>query len=211
MKKTLAVVFEKSYEPATHLIKALIETKDDKIDDNGKHIVGVEDDTVSVMVLNEKQYFDNKMKFSSSQKILFIGDVKEKDSLELIMDVLYDKHGIRIGKSGNQLLITTNVLSLVLPNAYKEFVNEFKEISNNPVSNKKRAIGFNTETVGSIGICSIPIMKIGTFLIPGIGPWIAGGWLGKRAINDKRLIKQQQMIFAVSKVYFDFLDSFMKA
>ena len=81
-KKTLGVVFEKGYEPAVQLIKSLIETKDDKENGDGKQVIGVEDGTVAVMVMDEKQYFDNKMSQSSSQKILFIGDVKEKASLD---------------------------------------------------------------------------------------------------------------------------------
>ena len=86
VKKTLEVVFEKGYEPAVQLIKSLIETKDDKDNGEEKQVVGVEDGTVAVMVMDEKQYFDNKMSQSSSQKILFIGDVKEKASLEMIME-----------------------------------------------------------------------------------------------------------------------------
>ena len=141
VKKTLEVVFEKGYEPAVQLIKSLIETKDDKDNGEEKQVVGVEDGTVAVMVMDEKQYFDNKMSQSSSQKVLFIGDVKEKDSLEMIMETIYDKHGVKIGKSGNQLLITTSILPLLTPEPYEVFTSEFKQISDIPATKKERSWG----------------------------------------------------------------------
>lgn len=197
-KKTLEVVFEKGYEPAVQLIKSLIETKDDKDQGGEKQIVGVEDGSVAVMVMNEKQYFDNKMSQSSSQKVLFIGDVKEKDSLEMIMETLYDQHGIKIGRSGNQLLITTSILPLIAPKPYEIFINEFKEISDIPATKAERSwAGLNLKTFNTL-------TKAAIGGIPVIGN-LKGAW------DDKTLIKNQQMLFAVSKLYFDFLGEFMKA
>lgn len=200
-KKTLEVVFEKGYEPAVQLIKSLIETKDDKENGDGKQVIGVEDGTVAVMVMDEKQYFDNKISQSSSQKILFIGDVKEKASLEMIMETIYDKHGVKIGKSGNQLLITTSVLPLILPEPYNEFMEEFKKLSDIPLTGKERTLGLNWKTAA----------KALVGFVPGVGALAAGGIFGKNIYDDKTLIKNQQMLFAVSKLYFDFLGDFMKA
>lgn len=196
-KKTLEVVFEKGYEPAVQLIKSLIETKDDKENGEGKQVIGVEDGTVAVMVMDEKQYFDNKMSQSSSQKVLFIGDVKEKDSLEMIMETIYDKHGVKIGKSGNQLLITTSILPLLTPEPYEVFTSEFKQISDIPATKKERSWGFNLKACTSIS-------KAAVAGIPVLGQ-LKGMW------DDKNLIKNQQMLFAVTKLYFDFLGDFMKA
>lgn len=200
-KKTLEVVFEKGYEPAVQLIKSLIETKDDKENGDGKQVIGVEDGTVAVMVMDEKQYFDNKMSQSSSQKILFIGDVKEKASLEMIMETIYDKHGVKIGKSGNQLLITTSVLPLIQPKPYNEFIEDFKKISDIPLTKKERTLGVNWKTAA----------KAMVGLVPVVGGWASGGILAKDLYDDKNLVKNQQMLFAVTKLYFDFLDSFIKA
>jgi hypothetical protein len=151
--------------------------------------------------MDEKQYFDNKMSTSSEQKILFIGDVKEKASLEMIMETLYDKHGVKIGRSGNQLLITTSVLPLLLPSPYENFIKEFKKSSNIPATKEKRTLGFNWKT----------FFKAATSAIPVIGNYFSGTLLGKSALDDKALIKNQQMLFAVANLYFEFLDKFMKA
>ena len=48
-------------------------------------------------------------------------------------------------------------------------------------------------------------------LVPGVGNWAAGGIIAKDLYDDKNLVKNQQMLFAVAKLYFDFLDNFIKA
>lgn len=197
-KRKLLVVSNKDYEICTTYLKGLIETNDDKKDGDNVRIIGVEDGTVSVGTMTDKEYHDNKIKLSSAQKVLFIGDVQENKNLEPIMTTLYDKYGVKIGYFGNQMHVTTDMTALISMDSYKTFINEFRRRTYISSVKRERKIGLNWKTflkVSSSALCW----------------WTGPAFIIKDVFDDKNLIQEQQRLFAMLELYMNHLDKFMKA
>lgn len=191
-KRKLLVVSNKDYEICTTYLKGLIETNDDKKDGDNVRIIGVEDGTVSVGTMTDKEYHDNKIKLSSAQKILFIGDVQENKNLEPIMTTLYDKYGVKIGYFGNQMHVTTDMTALILMDSYKTFINEFRKRADIPSIKREPKMGFTVKTLMMMSL-PLDLIKI------------------KDVFDDANLIQEQQRLFAMLELYMNHLDKFMKA
>ena len=202
--KSLMVVYDKDYEVCATAIKVFVEKKDDKKDGEKVIIVGTEDGTVEVGSMTDKQYVDSKSSFPSKQKILFIGDVSEKRNLEPIMDILYNKYGIKIGCAGNMMLVTTDVKALIMPDSYEVFLTEFRKRSDSPTAKKERLKkGWNWRV--ALGV-----------LMGGLGPgaFVVGAGAGAGTgilLNCLDVMREQQRVFAMLELYMNHLEKFMKA
>lgn len=199
--RTLMVVFEKSYEPNVTFLKMLIAETDANKNSENTQTTGSKDNTIQIGEMTEKQYNDNKVNLSSSQKILFIGNVHNKKSLETIMKTPYNEHGIIIGQAGNQMIIITDMTPLLLPDSYKKFIDEFKKLSEIPITKLERKLGWNWKIALTGGLL--------VTMIPFIG-LLASGVIAKNAFEDKILIQEQQRRFAILKFYKEYLNTFMK-
>ena len=100
--QTLIVVYKD--EVVLNQLKKLVETKDDK---EGE-IVGTEDGSVTIVSWTEKVWLENKKAGTIDAKVLLIGKIKGADKLEPVIDVKFDKWGIKYGWAGKQAVIQVN-------------------------------------------------------------------------------------------------------
>lgn len=201
--KVLGIVYHNTKnKTVANLLEALMGNKKTIASENGKSF------TVKIKKMTERFYCDNEVNISSSQKIVFIGDVKEKGNLEPIMKPLYKEHGITIGQSGNKILITTSsILFLKSVDAYKAFYEDFTKISKLPeIANHTTAIWWVRLALASN--FSIPLLTLGPLGSLAAGALGVMGGVAAPFLFSK--ITEQQELFAVTKFYLDYFDKFMK-
>lgn len=120
--KTLIVVYKD--EMLANQMKKLIETKDDT--DGG--LTGTRDSSINVVTWTEKIWLANKKAGNITSKVLFLGGIKGVDSLIPVVDVKFEKHGIRYGWAGNQAVIYADPGEIKTIDSYYAFYNELKSM-----------------------------------------------------------------------------------
>lgn len=118
--KTLIVVYKD--EMLANQMKKLIETKDDT--DGG--LTGTRDSSINVVTWTEKIWLANKKAGNITSKVLFLGGIKGVDSLIPVVDVKFEKHGVRYGWAGNQAVIYAEPNEVKTIDSYYAFYNELK-------------------------------------------------------------------------------------
>lgn len=120
--KTLIVVYKD--EMLANQMKKLIETKDDT--DDG--LTGTRDSSINVVTWTEKIWLANKKAGNITSKVLFLGGIKGVDSLIPVVDVKFEKHGVRYGWAGNQAVIYADPGEIKTIDSYYTFYNELKSM-----------------------------------------------------------------------------------
>lgn len=120
--KTLIVVYKD--ELMVNQLKKLVETNDDL--DEGS-IVGVRDGSVRIVSWTEKVWNDQKKAGNINNKVLFIGNFKDTKALIPIMEIKYDKYGIKYGWAGNQGLLVADPTVLSDSKTYNDFIECLKQ------------------------------------------------------------------------------------
>lgn len=120
--KTLIVVYKD--EMLANQMKKLIETKDDT--DGG--LTGTRDSSINVVTWTEKIWLANKKAGNITSKVLFLGGIKGVDSLIPVVDVKFEKHGVRYGWAGNQAVIYADTGEIKTIDSYYAFYNELKSM-----------------------------------------------------------------------------------
>ena len=120
--KTLIVVYKD--EMLANQMKKLIETKDDT--DGG--LTGTRDSSINVVTWTEKIWLANKKAGKITSKVLFLGGIKGVDSLIPVVDVKFEKHGVRYGWAGNQAVIYADPGEIKTIDSYYAFYNELKSM-----------------------------------------------------------------------------------
>lgn len=123
--KTLIVVYKD--EMLLNQLKKMIQTNDDL--DEGK-IVGVKDGSLNVVSWDEQTWLNNKKAGNIKDKVLFLGDIKGTDKLIPVIDVKFNKYGVKYGWAGDQAIVYVEIKELIDGNKYEEFI---KELSNFPI------------------------------------------------------------------------------
>lgn len=120
--KTLIVVYKD--EMLANQMKKLIETKDDT--EGG--LTGTRDSSINVVTWTEKIWLANKKAGNITSKVLFLGGIKGVDSLIPVVDVKFEKHGVRYGWAGNQAVIYADPGEIKTIDSYYTFYNELKSM-----------------------------------------------------------------------------------
>lgn len=113
--QTLIVVYKD--EMLANQMKKLIETKDD----SEGAVTGTRDNSINVVTWTEKIWLANKKAGNITSKVLFLGDIKGVDSLIPVIDVKFEKHGVRFGWAGNQAVIYVRPSEIKSIASYAEF------------------------------------------------------------------------------------------
>lgn len=113
--KTLIIVYKD--EMLANQMKKLIETKDDA---DGS-VIGTRDKSINVVAWTEKVWLANKKAGNITSKVLFLGDIKGVDALIPVIDVKFEKHGVRYGWAGNQAVIYVKPSEIKSIESYAEF------------------------------------------------------------------------------------------
>jgi len=113
--KTLIIVYKD--EMLANQMKKLIETKDDA---DGS-VTGTKDNSVNVVAWTEKIWLANKKAGNITSKVLFLGDIKGVDALIPVIDIKFEKYGVRFGWAGNQAVIYVKPSEIKSIENYAEF------------------------------------------------------------------------------------------
>ena len=120
--KTLIVVYKD--EMILNQLKKLVESKDD----TEEQVVGVRDNSINIVAWTEKVWLANKKPGNIQGKILFLGDIKGTDKLLPVIDVEFDKYGIKYGWAGNQGILNVNTKALTEHDTYLSFIDELSQL-----------------------------------------------------------------------------------
>ena len=121
MNETLIVVYKD--EMLVNQFKKLVESNNDE-----------ERTPLNVVSWTEKVWLGNKKAGNIKGKILFLDDIKGTDKLIPVIDIAFDKYGVRYGWAGNQAVVYA---TSKLPEKYDEFIGELSELPI-PETYKKR-------------------------------------------------------------------------
>ncbi len=186
---TLIVVYKD--ELLVNLLKKLIETDDDVDEEN---IVGVKDGSVRIVSWTEKVWLDQKKAGNINNKILILGKVKGWDKLVPILDVKFEKFGIKYGWAGNQALLISEAGLLDDKNEYNLFLDELNKY-NIPQSIKSDKVVIVEEPTKDTVFSKV------------------GGFLKKKIVEpispEKKKILKQQYFFGIQKLYENDLEEFI--
>lgn len=213
ISKTLIVVYKD--ELYANQIKKLIETKDDSEDGQA---VGTKDESVKVVAWNEKTWLANKKAGNIDSKVLFIGDVKGVDKLIPVVDVVFDKYGVKYGWAGKQAVIFIEPSQLSDYDKYSEFLNEISclpmpdtiKTGIEPLNTEKMDAAFNkAKDIKNDKISE----KFKTFIVSSVERVEkASNVVAKSAhstFKDKPTVKKQMLFYGIFNLYKNDLETFM--
>ena len=190
---SLIVVYKEKDEMAVNQLRKLLDTKDDTEDG----VVGVQDRTVKVVAWTEKVWLQNKASGKLDSKVLLIDDIKGAKSLLPIIEVKYSKHGITYGWAGNQAIISIEEKALFKKEDYEAFLADLKEIADK----------IGAEYGKKIAEDAVKLLKeVWLTAIPLVGNFFSGKLMG----DALKQVREQMLMFAVTHIYLNHLDSFVK-
>lgn len=121
--KTLIIVYKD--EMLANQMKKMIETKDDTEESN---VIGTTDNSINVISWTEKIWIANKKAGNITSKILFLGDIKGVDALIPVIDIKFNKHGVRYGWAGNQAVIYASLNEIKSIENFRAFHDELEAL-----------------------------------------------------------------------------------
>lgn len=188
--QTLIIVYKD--ELVLNQLKKFVETNDDTEDGT---VVGTEDGSVNIVAWDEKMWLEQKKAGNIDSKVLFIGNIKGVDKLAPVIDVKYDKYGIKYGWAGKQAMISVDGTALIKRESYTEFLQEFqKEML---PEKQKEKMPIKIAKKGGIAVL---------FGLIGLGASFVADFF-----SDQSKVRQQQFLLGVTKLYKNDLETFMKS
>lgn len=193
--KTLIAVYKD--ELLVNQLRKLVETNDDEGQDT---IVGTTDGSVKIVSWTEKFWLEQKKQGNLDAKVLFIGDIKGSDSLIPVVDIKFDKFGVKYGWAGSQAVIWIDTDELSDEDEYKDFLKRLREL---PVPSQ---IKENLKKTSAITVAN-PKAKIWEHLAV-LGANTA--MFVKDAFNNRKQKRQQMLFYGIINLYNNDLETFMK-
>lgn len=153
-------------------------------DDNGEILVGQEDGIVDVVAMEEHVYLTNSKATPYKDPILFIDDVKPGVEIKPIAKPKNYGFGVICGFAGPQALLTVNAKALRKAEDYDNFVEKLDSMTFQQIHKVPRGINAIWDALGH-GVMGV--------------------------IKSKEDIKRQQLIYGVTKLYYEDLHDFMES
>lgn len=222
--KTLIIVYKD--EMLANQMKKMIETKDDAEDT----VSGTADNSINVVAWTEKVWLANKKAGNITSKVLFLGDIKGVDALTPVIDVKFNKFGVRYGWAGNQAVIYVSPSEIKSIENYRAFHDALDELPAPQVVKdaiKPKDIVVKDEPLEIINSeePSAAKEKKGFFakgkaIAKKVGHTIgdALGDVSEKAMifseenfRNKKVMERQMLFFGVINMYNDGLETFMKS
>lgn len=213
-KKTLIVVYKD--ELLMNQLKKMIETADDAAGE----IVGTKDHSLNVVAWTEKVWLDNKKPGNIQNKVLLLGKIKGVDHLIPVIDIKFDKFGIKYGWAGNQAVLYAEPDALSDREEYEAFLKKLselpvpdflktmkKEIIEAPQDKAVVEIAEQEKNPPAFVRVAKKVFEKGATTVEGIGKQVAekAGELHK----NKSLRKRQMLFYGAFHLYKEGLEQFM--
>ncbi len=219
--KTLIVVYKD--EMLANQMKKLIETRDDA----SGAVTGTKDDSINVVTWTEKVWLANKKAGNITSKVLFLGDIKGVDALIPVLDVKFEKHGVRYGWAGNQAAIYVNPNEIRSIKNYYAFHTELEELpapqtikdaikpkvlSTQNEETEEEVDQTAEETKGFIAKGKGLFKKVGNS-IGGVVTELSTKALvfSEENFKNKKVMERQMLFFGVIHLYSEGLETFINA
>lgn len=210
--KTLIVVYKD--ELLANQIKKLVETKDDTVDGNA---IGTTDNTVKIISWNEKVWISQKKAGVIDEKVLFIGDIKGVDKLIPVLDIKFDKYGVKYGWAGKQAAIFIDDKVLNDGDLYAEFLEEIAKMplpevikqGNAPLDTTKIDDGFEKIKIKNDKIPDKfkSVFNRGVESVSSASNKVAVS--AHNTLKDKPTVRKQMLFYGIINLYNNDLESFM--
>lgn len=205
--KSLLIVYKEKDEDFFKQLKDLIVTKDDEIDKT----IGVEDGSVRPIKCSEKKWLEHKESGRDDKllgdKIIFIDDVKGVT----LSNPVYNKYGISYGPIDNRhYAIVVDEKYDWDELDYTSFQLELKQITDNASISEKDAFAGQEGAKKRIKDKG-KFVALSLLFPPAL--IVTGGMVAKdasEAVKNSKLIRSQMLYYAITKVYLEELDRFMK-
>lgn len=153
-------------------------------DDKDSTIIGSEDGTVEIIAMDEKVYNDNSKTSPYNDPTLFIDDVKASQEIIPIAKPKQYGFGVICGFAGPQAVLTVKAKAVSKADEYNKFIEELNSLTFQQISMVPR--GFRA-------------------VLDSLGHGVKG------YLKRKEDIRKQQIIYGVTKFYYEDLHDFMKS
>lgn len=219
--QTLIVVYKD--EILANQMKKLIETKDDT--DNA--VTGTRDNSINVVTWTEKVWLGNKKAGNITSKVLFLGNIKGVQSLIPVVDVIFEKHGVRYGWAGNQAVIYVDPNEITSIESYYAFHSELKTLpipqSVKDAVKPKNYPSTTTETIvadsqaederkGIIAKGKALAQKMEDAAVEFVGSTIEKASIfSEEHFRNKKAMEQQMLFYGIINLYNSDLETFMNS
>lgn len=182
-KRNMAVVTQDDllYE----MLVKLTETADDGEDG----IVGTRDGSVRLMHWDEKKYEFRTKDGGAGCPVLIVGR-KASDMGVRLMDVLFDRYGVRCGVLGSTAYITADLRRIRAKGVYDEFLKELRAmpLPESLTADKKLRLTWKT----------------------GLKAALATPLIAKDIYSDSAEVKRQMYFYGVTRFYYEYMEDFLK-
>lgn len=232
--KTLIVVYKD--EMLMNQLKKLVEAKDEAKDDADGVAVGTIDGSIKIVAWTEKVWNGQKKAGNIDSKVLFLGDIKGMDNLIPVLDIKFDKFGVKYGWAGNQAVLFIDPKVLKKKEDYLAFIVKLNE---HPVPEMIKGAIVNIEVLDSddVGEDTENLDEEETVEVVAVEPKKqnffakAGGFIKQGAetagktfakigtemsdkakdAKERSKVKRQMYFYGVMKLYENGLDEFMRS
>ena len=221
--KTLIVVFKD--EMLANQIKKLVETKDDN---DAEAVVGTRDNSVKIVAWSEKTWLANKKAGNIDSKILFLGNIKGVDKLIPVIDIKFNKYGVKYGWAGKQAVVFADEKELTDEEIYTAFLNEIADYpipdviknANAPSSNDKsdkpdktvkRFKDINKIKNERLSNIVNKGFEVAEKASAGVAQNIHAAQRTYETIKDKSIMRKQMLFYGVLNLYNNDLEEFMNS
>ncbi len=198
--QTLIVVYKD--ELLLNQLRKLVETNDDVEE---KSVVGTRDGTINIVSWSEQVWLDNKIAGNINAKVLFLGNIKGTDNLLPVIDVKFEKYGVRYGWAGNQALIHIDSAAINSESDYDAFLDEFRGL---PVPDSFRGKEKSSTPPPYVKQHGTSAKKAVAELVAALGYYAA--MAAKSFFKDKAMVKRQMFIYGIISMYNNDLETFMR-
>ena len=196
-EKNLVIVYKD--ELLLNQLKKLIET-----DDDSEKEAGTKDDSIKIISWDEKAWNHNKKAGNINDKVLFLGAIKGTEKLVPVIDIKFDKYGVKYGWAGKQFLLWIDVEVLKNENTYKEFLNE---IATMPIPEQYKSMitkDLITDTAPAANAFQKALHGISVIAVNSYRSIVGG-------IQDKKNKEMQMYLYGIIQLYLNHLQKFMGA
>lgn len=215
--KTLIVVYKD--EMLMNQFRKLVESHDDRDSEN---IVETRNDSINIVSWTEKVWLGNKKAGNIKGKVLFLGDIKGTDKLVPVIDIKFEKYGVKYGWAGNQAVLVGDIKGLANRDGYNDFLEELSKLqvpdivkgTKKESSDDETKVETTEEKVIEKKEIKNPIMKNVKNAID-----VGADKIGKAKhfaatkaediFKDRKFINRQMLFYGVVYLYNDGLEEFM--
>ena len=223
-KKTLIVVYKD--EMLMNQLKKMVETNDD--DENG--VVGTRDNSINIVSWTENVWLDQKKAGNIQGKILYLDDIKGTESLVPVIDVKFDKSGVKYGWAGNQAVLVADTAALNERKDYDAFVAQLSDL---PIPEQLKAQQNNTKQIEETSSATVVDASAEVTVVDAPKEEKKNDFFGfaknafsavanavgtvgnqvavttEQIFRDKGLMKRQMLFYGLINMYNDHLEEFM--